>query len=418
VCRFVASITFLCIASVALAGEDTGTIAHSTEHRLSRGSMDTQIDVHYHSEVHQDATHHMVLDGASTLNLKVQLDAPYNVTGSGTMDYRYRGTAAYCTWDTPNVLGVKISGRLEADLLVLSWEDTFGPFRSMMRCISPVPYAFPSFDSDTAVYPGSAARTVTLPFVHQKETTVQGPADGGVGFQMGSSNSATFTLRLGCDFRRDSTKRPIVEFVDVPPHVDHSKTMGQIKADSVQFRDLPADTRVVGLTYPGGDKGGGARFDPDPPAHATARVGRGVCIWIEKVSVAWPFFTIEIASEYRTDKGIGKDNCEYRAVMVHELEHLNLYAAAFGRYRDQIRSEFRAALDGARLPTEESPLVADSVEDGRKRLIEDLSALVDPVIKKYTELVMTPEERQKQNALDTKQGYKKMTDTCPNGKWL
>lgn len=125
----------------------------------------------------------------------------------------------------------------------------------------------------------------------------------------------------------------------------------------------------------------------------------GYCFWVASIDVeiSYQQLDVHIASEF------DPTSCQYKAVLDHEYEHVDVAQAIMQPYAQQIYQ----ALTTLSIPTAHLPAVADSPEQARQQVAAVLRQTLTPV---RDEMALLLHDRQAE--VDTIENYRRTWRRC------
>ncbi|SRR5579871_1935087 len=130
--------------------------------------------------------------------------------------------------------------------------------------------------------------------------------------------------------------------------------------------------------------------------------GSGYEMWVENLRVEFTYDTLNVY----VSSGYPEGSCQYQSLLDHENQHVALHRQVYDRYE----KVFQDAVGNAQgIPLVSRPLLADSVVDGKKKISEMISAVLDPPFEQFKETIQA-----EQSQLDTPENYAALKRECPN----
>lgn len=179
--------------------------------------------------------------------------------------------------------------------------------------------------------------------------------------------------------------------ISIPtPPINHSLSRAELTARSFHG----PDAQVLGLMVP--DLSVETRVE-----QASEVIDGRICYWLESVNVDLLYKSIEVfvAREYR------KGSCEYKAILRHEEEHVDIAHDNLERYKPKIR----AALTSLLLPTPQRPVELASLGGGEEPFDALFKKVLEPVYKD-----MQADLMRVQASIDTPASYALVRAHCSN----
>jgi hypothetical protein len=172
------------------------------------------------------------------------------------------------------------------------------------------------------------------------------------------------------------------------PNVYNHLSKAQLGSSSVHGRRR----QVLGTTHSGVD----LRWLID---YRVEEYSDGYCFWVARidVEVSYQQLDVNIAAEF------DPTSCQYKAVLDHEYEHVEVAQSIMQPYAQQIYQ----ALTTLSIPTADLPAVADSPEQARVEVAAVLRRTLFPVRDQMGQLL-----RAKQAEVDTIENYRRTWRRC------
>ncbi len=211
----------------------------------------------------------------------------------------------------------------------------------------------------------------------------------------GQKNGAYRDLLVDGNDREDSAEiQYIFHFPD--PVYSHSLTTSQIEALS-QSGGESEHYHVYGLTQ--------ASYSTDTLYEVNWSkkwFKPEYTMWVENLRVE---FTYNALNVYVTNT-YPEGSCEYQATLDHENQHVAIHRQMYEQYQKIIKEKMERSQD---IPFPTHPIVASSVEKGKARIAQIISAVLDPFFEKFKEDLRTA-----QGKLDTPESYAELKEQCGN----
>lgn len=123
-------------------------------------------------------------------------------------------------------------------------------------------------------------------------------------------------------------------------------------------------------------------------------------MWIDGLRVDFSYNTVNVFVTNAYPEG----SCEYQATLDHENQHVEIHKRMFAQYQKILRE----TLDKSQtLPLAGRPIVVPSIEEGKKRVGDMLSAVLDPVMDRFKTDLAT-----EQGKIDTPDSYNELRQRC------
>jgi hypothetical protein len=177
--------------------------------------------------------------------------------------------------------------------------------------------------------------------------------------------------------------------VDIPPsRVHHDRSIEQLGG---MVAHGPG-ARVLGAANAGLEFGWGMDMQ-------SVRSGGKYCVWVARLrlTVRYPSPDIYIAREYR------KGSCQYRTILAHEQEHVQISRATIKRYLPRLH----LLLTSLRIPTAQRPIRTATLEQAEEDLSALMRDLVDPVYREMARALTS-----EQASLDSPASYRRLFRRC------
>lgn len=130
--------------------------------------------------------------------------------------------------------------------------------------------------------------------------------------------------------------------------------------------------------------------------------GSGYEMWVENLRVEFTYDTLNV---YVTS-AYPEASCEYQSTLDHENQHVAVHRQVYTQYQ----KVFQDAVGSAQgIPLASHPLAVESVAEGKKRISEIISAVLDPPFDQFKEAIQTEQSR-----LDTPENYALLKRQCQN----
>lgn len=123
-------------------------------------------------------------------------------------------------------------------------------------------------------------------------------------------------------------------------------------------------------------------------------------MWVENLRVEFTYDTLNVYVTNAYPEG----SCEYQVTLDHENQHV----AVHRRVYEQYQKVFQEALGQAQgIPLVSSPIVVESIPEGKKRISEIVSGVLDPPFDQFKDAVQTEQAK-----LDTPENYNALKEQC------
>lgn len=123
-------------------------------------------------------------------------------------------------------------------------------------------------------------------------------------------------------------------------------------------------------------------------------------IWVENLRVEFTYNTLNVF----VTNAYADGSCEYQATLDHENQHVAIHRSIYEQYQKIFREEVGRAKG---IPRVSNPIVAASVEEGKTRIGQILSAVLDPPFLRFKESLQAEQEK-----LDTQESYAELRERC------
>ncbi len=123
-------------------------------------------------------------------------------------------------------------------------------------------------------------------------------------------------------------------------------------------------------------------------------------MWVENLRVEFTYNTLNVfvTSEYP------KESCEYQATLNHENQHVAIHRQMYDQYRKIFEEKLGQATN---IPLSTHSITAPSVEEGKIRIGQIISAVLDPIFDQFKENLQV-----EQGKLDTPESYAELKAKC------
>ncbi len=123
-------------------------------------------------------------------------------------------------------------------------------------------------------------------------------------------------------------------------------------------------------------------------------------VWVEDLRVEFSYNTLNVyvASDFP------EDGCEYRETLGHENQHVEIHRRIYEKYKGILQDEVAGSKS---IPLESAPLTVVSQMEGREKISQALSTVVDPVFRRFSEELSQEEAR-----IDTRESYMELRNRC------
>jgi hypothetical protein len=125
-------------------------------------------------------------------------------------------------------------------------------------------------------------------------------------------------------------------------------------------------------------------------------------VWVENLRVEFTYDTLNVFVTSTYPEG----SCEYQATLDHENQHVAIHREMYKQYQEIFRQKVGQAKD---IPLASSPLVAPSVEEGKTRIGQMISAALDLPFEQFKEALQAEQDK-----LDTPDSYAALKGKCQN----
>ena len=123
-------------------------------------------------------------------------------------------------------------------------------------------------------------------------------------------------------------------------------------------------------------------------------------LWVDDLQVEFTYNTLNVYVSSAYPEG----SCEYQATLDHENQHVEIHRRIFTEYQKTLQETLSRS---PQLPLESHPVTVTSVEEGKKKVGEMISAALDPVFEGFKE-ALTAE----QSKIDTPDSYNELKQRC------
>lgn len=123
-------------------------------------------------------------------------------------------------------------------------------------------------------------------------------------------------------------------------------------------------------------------------------------MWVENLRVEFTYNTLNVFVTRSYPEG----SCEYQATLDHENQHVAIHRQMFEQYQEVFREEVGQAKD---IPLVSRPITAASVEEGKARMGQMISRVLDRPFEQFKEAL-----KSEQDKLDTPESYAELRERC------
>ena len=124
--------------------------------------------------------------------------------------------------------------------------------------------------------------------------------------------------------------------------------------------------------------------------------------WVENLRVEFTYDTLNVYVTSAYPEG----SCEYQATLDHENQHVEVHRRLYLQYQRVLEE---AMVQDKDIPLVSHPLVAGSLEEGKRRIGELVSGAVDAPFGQFKAALQA-----EQGKLDTPENYAALKGECPN----
>ena len=192
-----------------------------------------------------------------------------------------------------------------------------------------------------------------------------------------------------------------IDVVNNPPHYDNSYS-------SAELGNIPIDTKIAKhkneVFVTGGLTRGQITTSWETSFAKMLDERSGIaCIWLKDIHLTLSYMpNVYIASEHRPG------SCRYDVIMEHEIRHVNTDIMTLNEYLPRIQQNVQYAVDtlGVRGPFHDAQTdrIRQDMQDVVSGRLRDTLAEMDAV------------RRQRQQLIDTRQEYMRLSNLCPNDR--
>lgn len=123
-------------------------------------------------------------------------------------------------------------------------------------------------------------------------------------------------------------------------------------------------------------------------------------IWVENLRVEFTYDTLNVFVTNTYPEG----SCEYQTTLDHENQHVAVHKQVYERFQ----KVFEDAVGQAQgIPLSSHPLVVGSVAEGKQKISEIITAVMDPPFNQFRDAVQAEQEK-----LDTPENYGILRQQC------
>lgn len=224
---------------------------------------------------------------------------------------------------------------------------------------------------------------------------------GGVGWMAYDSKVSSETIgneKVGRDvvIGSDGTLAPIQYLFGFPePVYSHELSTSQIEA--LRGNDHSEEYHVYGLTQAG--------YSVSTLYHYSGSkkwFKKQYAVWVEDLKVEFAYNTLNVYVSSAYPEG----SCEYNTTLDHENQHVEVHRRLYAQYQRIIE---RALAESPAIPLRSRPLTIGSLEEGKEKVGQIISAATDPVFDKFKE-----DLEAEQAKVDAPENYAGLRRQCSN----
>jgi len=123
-------------------------------------------------------------------------------------------------------------------------------------------------------------------------------------------------------------------------------------------------------------------------------------MWVEDLRVEFTYDTLNVYVSNAYPEG----GCEYQATMDHEKQHVEVHRRIYQEYQKILRDTVG---ESKAIPLPSSPIQVDSILEGKKKIGETISSVIDPVFDQFKDALQA-----EQGKLDTPDNYSALKQQC------
>jgi hypothetical protein len=204
--------------------------------------------------------------------------------------------------------------------------------------------------------------------------------------------TATAAALAGCPLPQ--TGGPEAPIIDVTAEVTGVEIVRRSSREMEDMYDLAAGharrVHPVGLTH------GDTHVDSTYTFLAVPARNGQVCLWPKRIQVR-----IQTASVVSVTRDVGRNSCEWHAVLEHEMKHVEADRMTAWRASFQIRDKMREAASAY------GPFNRAELQDAKAKL----SAALEATLKVQTDLMYAARDKA-QEGVDTEEEYARVASRC------
>jgi len=197
---------------------------------------------------------------------------------------------------------------------------------------------------------------------------------------------------------KDGKESAGVQFIFRFPEPVYSHALNTAQIEQLSQSDAEAEHyHVSGLTQAGYSSGSIYEVN-----WSKKWFGSGYEMWVENLRVEFTYDTLTVYVSSAYPEG----SCEYRSLLDHENQHVAVHRRVYHQYQ----KVFEEAVGNAQgIPLASRPLSADSVADGKKKINDIVSEVLDPPFDQFKQAVQAEQDK-----LDTPENYTVLKQQCQN----
>jgi hypothetical protein len=123
-------------------------------------------------------------------------------------------------------------------------------------------------------------------------------------------------------------------------------------------------------------------------------------MWVENLRVEFTYNTLNVYVTSAYPEG----SCEYQATLDHENQHVAVHRQMYQQYQKVFEEKVGQNRD---IPLESRPLLVSSLEEGKARIGQIISAALDPLFEQFKGDLETEQAK-----LDTSESYAELRSRC------
>lgn len=123
-------------------------------------------------------------------------------------------------------------------------------------------------------------------------------------------------------------------------------------------------------------------------------------MWVDNLRVEFTYDTLNVYVTSAYPEG----SCEYQATLAHENQHVAVHRQIYEQYQKVFQDRVGQSKD---IPLASHPVVVGSIEEGKKKIGEIISADIDPTFDQFKDALQAEQDK-----LDTQENYAALHQQC------